>query len=45
VLGTASLTNGIANLNYTFNTVGTFQLKATYTGTNNYQSSSGSAVR
>jgi len=45
VLGTASLTNGVATLNYTFNTSGTYQLKASYAGNSNYLSSSGTAVQ
>jgi hypothetical protein len=45
VLGTAPLTNGTATLNYTFNSSGTFHLKALYPGNSNYQGSSGGVVQ
>lgn len=45
VLGTSSVINGTATLNYTFSSAGTFQLKAIYSGSKNYQRSSGSLTQ
>jgi Bacterial Ig-like domain (group 3) len=41
ILGTASLSSGVATLNYTFTQAGTFTIQATYQGSANYLNSSG----
>jgi hypothetical protein len=45
ILGTATLSNGIAVLNATFTQTGSFTLKATYQGSANYLGSSGTVVQ
>lgn len=45
LLGRAQLSAGIATLNVTFNNAGTFNLTATYSGSANYQSSSGTVTQ
>jgi Big-like domain-containing protein len=45
IVGTAPLSSGVATLNYTFNTAGSFQVKATYQVSGNYLSSSATAVQ
>jgi hypothetical protein len=45
VLGTVALTDGTAVLNTTFTKTGSFTLKASYQGSTNYLSSSGTVVQ
>jgi hypothetical protein len=44
-LGTASLSSGVATLNYTFTKAGTYTVQATYLGSANYLSSSGTVIQ
>ena len=45
ILGTVTLTNGVATLNYTFTKTGNYTINANYQGNANYLTSSGSVVQ